>query len=238
MSRSSFQRMGAGVLAIALCMPAAQAQDAAMLKRENARLNAELAQLRNQCRMGDAPANNENSLGVEQRVGDLGFSLVSLRPGNNGGKLSITLTVKIRNFGTVPVALNYNANSFELVDDFGYAYTLVAGEDDAVSGMSTAFYNSAGTDDILLPGDAMSVTFAAARFASRGQTIGNRFDLNTTFGAYEDRGQGRVQRVRNYAVAFVGVSRSVGAQAIGESARQNGKNVVDGVLKGLFGNRN
>lgn len=198
----------------------------------------ELSQLRNQCRSGAGAANNESGLGAEQRIGDLAFSLVSLRPGINSGKHSVTSTVKIRNLGSVAVALNYNAESFELVDDLGNEFTLVAGQDAAVSGISTAFSSDAHTADILLPGNRMSVTFAAARFASREQSIGNRFDLNTTFGAYEDRGQGRVERIRNYAVAFIGVPRSSGAQAVGETVRQSGKSVVEGLLKGLLGNGN
>ena len=196
--------------------------------------------LATRCGAGDGAGMNENSLGAEQRVGDLGFSIASVRVGRGNGftdsHRTVAVTLRIRNAGSTPLALNYNEDSLSVVDDLGYSYRLNHEDSDYVKGISIATTSRAGTDDVLLPGQTTSVTFIPVRYMRDGETVGNRFDINATFGAYEDHGQGRVRRVRNYAAAFVGIPRSAAAQAVGESVRQSGKNVVDSVLKGLFGN--
>lgn len=246
MPKSSIHRIGACVLAMALCAPTAHAQDAATLKRENARLNAELAQLRNQCgAQSGGDVGNQNGLGSEQRVGDLGMSVVALRAGTATGytdsHVAVTTTVRIRNNGQVPVSLNYNQRTFGLVDDRGYEYKLDKEDStvyfgNSVKGIGMATSSKASTRDVLLPGQSQNVTFIAIRYMRDGQTVGSTFDLNATFGQYQDVGEGRIRSLRSYPVAFIGVPRSAGAQAVGESVRQSGKNIVEGVLKGLFGN--
>ena len=59
-----------------------------------------------------------------------------------------------------------------------------------------------------------------------GQTPGTRFDINATFGQYEDLGQGRVRKVRDFPVAFTNVaasgrltsSASPGSNAVNQAA--------------------
>ena len=239
MSSSPFHRLVACALAMALCVPAAHAQDAATLKRENQRLSSELAALRIQCRAGNAPVGG-SAVSGEQRIGALGFEIISLRAvAESRGQARSTLTLKIRNLGSAPVILNYKHGSFSLVDEHGYGYRLGhwAGFGDPV-GISTATDNRAGTADLIQPGDSINVTFVSGRNPLDGQSVGNAFDLSATFVAVTDLGEGPLRVGRTYPVAFVGVPRSAGAPAVGESVRQGGKNVVDSVLKGLFGNGN
>lgn len=247
MPSSPFHRLGACVLGMALCVPMAHAQDTATLKRENAKLISELAKLRNQSGAGSATPIGGTSLGAEQRVGDLGFSVLSLRTGAAtgyaGSHVAVTTTVRITNAGKVPVSLNYNQRTFGLVDDHGYEYKLDNEESSvyfgkSVKGIAMATSSRASAHDLLQPGQSQSVTFIAIRHMRDGQTVGSAFDLNVTFGQYQDVGEGRIRALRTYPAAFVGLSRSSDTQAVGESVRQSGKNVVDSVLKGLFGNGN
>ena len=74
-----------------------------------------------------------------------------------------------------------------------------------------------------------------------GQTPGDSFDINTTFGAYQDEGQGRIRKLRTYPVAFTNVHRST-AGYTGDQSGQNlptevGEKVIDRLVDGLFKGR-
>ena len=126
--------------------------------------------------------------------------------------MTVEVTIRIRNSGSQPIPLNYNQKSFSLVDDHGYEYKLYHENDtnhfaDDIKGISMATTSAAGTDDVVAPGQTLTVTFLPVRYMRNGETVGSRFDVHATFGAYEDIGQGRIRRIRNYPVAFMGLSR-------------------------------
>lgn len=215
----------AGLLLLGLLASGAHAQDA--LKRENEQLKAQLAELQAKCAAGEGSA-----VAGEQRVGDLRFAISSIRTAYDGGMRLATVTVRIRNLGAQPVALNYQQGSLSLVDDLGYRYD----GQRRVSGIATATPSRAGVDDVILPGNTLPVTFEMWRISSNeGETIGQRFDINATFGQFRDRGEGRVQLVRNYAVAFTGVPAVKGV-AVPKQSLQAPARVVEGVLRNLLGN--
>lgn len=189
---------------------AALAQDSAALKREIARLQAELAQQKASCHAGP-PAGAASG----QRVGDLSFSVPSVRVGQATGSvkgtISVTTTISIRNDGKAPIALNYNSRSFGVVDDKGYEYRipneyLHGGNARFIKGLSIATSTKADTRDVLSPGQEVLVTFIAQRFMRDGEAPGNGFNINTSFGEYADEGEGRVRHVRDYPVGFLGVA--------------------------------
>jgi hypothetical protein len=203
------------VVLIALA-PLAMAQtnhpSANVLQQENASLRAELAQVRASC---TAAGNAGPAVAGEQRVGDLAFSVVSLRTGASdfmSGGSAVTLTVRIHNNGSQPVSLDYNQRTFGLVDDHGYEYKLYdentpsfIGKD--VKGIPMATESAVSVSNVLQPGQDQNVTFIALRFMRNGETVGSRFDLNVTFGQYADLGQGRAKHVRDYPFAAIGVAR-------------------------------
>lgn len=212
---------------LAAAFPVAHAQDVKALQRENARLRGELEAAK------AAPVGGQAG---EQRTGDLAFGVSSLRvgaaTGYARGHVAVTVTLGIRNAGARPLRLNYNQRSFGLTDDHGYQYTLYHEHSstyyaDDVKGIPMATNSRASTDVVLAPGQTQKVTFIATRHMRDGQTPGNSFDLNATFGDYDDLGQGRIRKVRDYPVAFIGLAPS---GATGRNAGDTARSLLNRVL--------
>lgn len=174
------------------------------LATENARLKAELAQLKKVCDSGQ-PGNPGQGQKGEVRVGDLGFTVVSLRT-SRINYVYVYSTVRVVNYGKQSIALNYISQSYSIVDNLGYKYEIDGAK--AVKGISKANAHTASVNDIVLPGDAISISFEAKRMPKDGQTVGQKFDIGLTLASFEDLGEGRIRKIRTYPVAFVGVPRN------------------------------
>ncbi|TXH65320.1 MAG: hypothetical protein E6Q81_02085 [Thermomonas sp.] len=199
MPPSTFHRLLLA-LALIIAMPAS-AENVAQLKQENTRLRAQVEMLQGQNCGSSMPA------GTDWSGDGLTARIDTIRPGvNNHNDARITVTVTLRNTTTRPMALNYQSRSFNLVDDAGYQY-LTHMHGGTVTGIPTA-NSSADTTAIISPGGSRTVTFVAARSMNRGQTIGNRFDMNATFIQVEDLGQGKVRKVRDFQIAFTNMPAS------------------------------
>lgn len=188
-------------VALTMAIPA-NAQSVTDLRQENARLKAQIKALQSQ--QCDPESTNGpgswNGDGVSARID-------SIRPGlNNHNDARISVTITLRNTTSMPMALNYQSQSFSLVDEFGYQYSTHS-YGGSVKGIPTA-NSEADPTAIIGPGASRTVTFIAARSMNRGQTTGRRFDMNATFIQVEDLGQGRVRKVRDYPVAFTDVRAS------------------------------
>ena len=215
----------AGVLfpiALLAAQPAS-AQSTAQLKQENAQLRAQLQALQAQCQ---APS----TTGTSWQGQHLDARLDTLRVGNpSSRKIEITISMTLRNTGSGPMVLNYETNSLSVTDDNGYNYDLfneAMKPGDSIKGIPAATRSRVDTSAVIMPGASRTVTFIAARSMRPGQTPGARFDINATFGQYEDLGQGRVRKVRDFPVAFTNVaasgrltsSASPGSNAVNQAA--------------------
>ena len=199
------------------------AQSTAQLKQENAQLRVQLQALQAQCQ---APA----STGMGWADGALAASIDAFRIGSPHPKRTeITVTVRLRNTGSVPIILNYQAGSWAATDSNGYQYETHLEHDTkygTVKGIPVATYNRADTSSMIAPGASRTVTFNARRDMRNGQTPGDRFDINATFVQFEDLGQGRIRKVRDFPVAFTNVaasgrltsSASPGSNAVNQAA--------------------
>lgn len=224
---------------------AAQTQSSNQLARENDRLRQELAQLKQQC---PASGGGDES-GAEQRAGDLSVAVSSVRVGPYqpvSNATGVTLTLQIRNIGPAPIALNYKQGSFGLVDNHGYNYELKSEEyfrfyTESIKGIPMAGQNKATTTNVLMPGATQRVMFIAHRYFPDGQSAGSTFDLSATFASFADRGQGNVEHLRDFPVAFVGLNRApgIGISGIGNSlpsGRAKSSETLERVLRNVLGN--
>lgn len=194
----------------------AHAQSADALRRENAQLRAQLDALNQRCGV-PAPDNT----GALERFGDIEARLDSIRAGERGrGTMQVTVTMTLRNVSSQPMVLNYEHGSFNATDSNGYGYRLFGGQGKHnVKGIPIASGNQVDPSFTLLPGRSSPVTFIAQRVMSEGQTVGNRFDISSSFGQYQDLGQGRLRRMQTFPVSFKDRSVTSGGIATGLGGR-------------------
>ncbi len=173
----------------------------------------------------------------EVRVGDLGFRIVSLRASDrtrNKGDSDASIALRIRNYSDKPIALNYLAQTAHLADDHGYVWPGPAGHSDAI-GIPTADNRGASVDTVIDSGSELGITFDLARQMEQGQTAGQSFDFQASFASYEDQGQGRLKRLRQYPISIVGIQRNVAAPFAMPGVKEAGDGLKK-ALGGLFGN--
>ncbi len=212
-------------LALAMSFPAA-AQSTAQLKQENARLRAELQALQSRC---EAPA----ATNAGWRNQSLEASIDSIRVGFERTNVLVTVTMTLRNTGSEPMILNYETSSLSVTDDNGHPYTMPAERTDPekyIKGIPATRNSKVDVSAVIVPGATRTVTFITHRFMKNGQTSGTRFDINATFGQYQDLGQGRVRKVRDYPVAFT----NVGASGRLGSSTSPGSNALDQAANALL----
>ena len=109
------------------------------------------------------------------------------------------------------MVLNYETNSLSVTDSNGYNYIMDyerVNPEKTIKGIPATKFARVDTSAVIMPGASRTVTFIADRKMNAGQTPGGRFDINATFGQYEDLGQGRIRKVRDYPVAFTNVTTS------------------------------
>lgn len=205
-------------------LPDAYAQSADQLRRENAQLKAELAALQARCvgAGGLAPP--------VSHIGDLEARLESIRVGRNGKRVEATVTMTVRNTGATSMILNYEGESFAATDSNGYRYEFPVGaEKDSVKGIPISRYNKVDASFVLGSGRSATVTFQIQRVMATGQTVGDRFDINASFGQYEDLGQGRLRRVQTFPVAFQNqtVAAGIGAASVGGAVSDRAGEAVE-----------
>lgn len=227
--------------AIGSALPAS-AQNVSQLQQENAQLRAQLQALQQRC---DSPLPDTQS-GVSQ-AGKVQAHIASLRvgaaTGYASGHIAVTVVMTLTNTGNSPMALNYEERSYALTDNNGYQYNLRNEHSgvyakEGVKGIPIATPGRASTNQLLAPGQSNSVTFIAIRSMRDGQTPGTAFDVNASFGQYQDEGQGRIRKINTYPLAFTNVPRSA-AGYTGEQTGQSlpaevGSRAVDRLLDGLF----
>lgn len=217
------------MIGLGLCIATpALAQQGNSLEQENARLRAELQAL--QQRQGGT-----TSAPVTVQGAALEGSIASLRLGQatgyTKGTVALTVMLALRNTGNVPLTLNYEQNSFAATDNHGYQYRLYHEHlsDKAyaqdIKGIPMATRSRAGTSQILAPGQSLNVTFIATRYMRDGQTPGSHFDIQATFGQYQDEGQGRIRKLRDFPVAFT--NQTPGAGQPGSSPAARGSRLLE-----------
>lgn len=178
------------------------AQSVTDLRQENARLKAELRALAAQgC---SAPSTSTATWSADALTARIDAIRVGWRQDRR--EVHVTTTITLRNTSQLPLALNYQSRSFNLVDDRGYTYSLPMSK--AVSGIPIAYESQADSTAVISAGGTRTVTFSAYRTMHKGETPGHRFDLNATFIQLEDLGQGRIRKVRDFPVAFTNAPAS------------------------------
>lgn len=223
----------------------ASAQSAAQLKSENADLRAQLQAMQQRC---ENPLNGNQP--IVSQVGPVQARIASLRigpaTGFSPGHIAVTVVMTLTNTGNSSIALNYEKRSYALTDSNGYQYNLrnehlseAAKED--VKGIPIATPGSASTSQMLAPGQSNSVTFIAVRNMRQGQTPGTAFDVNASFGQYQDEGHGRIRKVNTYPVAFTNVSAATAGNGAGQPGQnlptEVGGKALDRLVDGLFKGR-
>ena len=220
------------VLALSASPPAA-AQSLAQLQQENAQLRAQIAVLQAQGCSG------QPTPGATWSDSQLAARVASIRVGTSSRdhrEVEISVALALTNTSSTPLALNYEYGSFSLADNRGYRYILsLSSESTHVKGIPVATSSRADARQPLMPGQSSTVTFISHRRMRDGQTPGDSFDVNATFGAYQDEGQGRIRKLRTYPVALTNVQRSAGQ--LGGPTANGGGAVIDRVVDGLFGGR-
>ena len=198
------------LLALASSLPA-YGQSVSRLQQDNARLRAQLEALQAQgCGIG-TPADGSHR--GNPLVGTIDAVRVGPATGYASGHVAVTVVMTLRNAGNAPLALNYQKGSFSVTDDRGYQYELRHEHSSTrysqdLKGIPMATSNRADTTSVIHPGGRRTVTFIGTRYMKDGQTPGHRFDINATFVALEDLGQGSVRKVRDFPVAFTDVRAS------------------------------
>lgn len=173
---------------------------------------------------------------IEQRIGELGFRVMSLRVSERDQsqyyKSTATIALRIHNYGRQPIALNYNKGSGSFVNERGYTWN--ATPNNGVRGIGIADSGNASIDYVIDAGGDMGVTLALGNDLHKGQTAGNEFDFQATFASYEDIGEGRVRRIRSYPVSMVGLKKSSIAEQLSDAPREVGDSLKK-AFGGLFG---
>lgn len=173
---------------------------------------------------------------VEQRIGELGFRVMSLRVSERDrGRVYnswATLALRIHNYGSKPIALNYNDRSGSFVNARGYTWAKKM--DHSVRGVGIADGGSANVDYVIDAGGDMGVTIALGNDLRDGQTAGDEFDFQAVFSSYEDLGEGRVRRIRSYPVSMIGLKKSTLAEQLSDTPREVGDSLKK-AFGGLFG---
>lgn len=219
-------------IALSIALPAA-AQNATQFQQENARLRAELQALQSRCETPAAANASWRNQSLEARID-------SIRVGFQRTNVLVTVTMTLRNAGSDPMILNYETSSLSVTDDNGYPYTMYAERTDAektIKGIPATRFSKVDTSAVIMPGAARTVTFITNRYMRNGQTPGSRFDINATFGQYQDLGQGRVRKVRDFPVAFTNVAasgRGSASTATGNAASGLVDQAADHLLKRLI----
>ena len=198
------------LLALASSLPA-YGQSVSQLQQDNARLRAQLEALQAQGCGIDTPADGSHR--GNPLVGTIDAVRVGPATGYASGHVAVTVVMTLRNAGNAPLALNYQKGSFSVTDDRGYQYELRHEHSSTrysqdVKGIPMATANRADTTSVIQPGGRRTITFIGTRYMKDGQTPGHRFDINATFVALEDLGQGSVRKVRDFPVAFTNVRAS------------------------------
>lgn len=202
MKHTSLTRMALATLLLVASTAPANAQSASQLKQENARLRAELRALQAQsCNSSTSSPElwSEDALNARIEVVRVGWR-------QDRHEVHVTTTITLRNTSRLPLAINYQSRSFNLVDDRGYSYKLPMTK--SVSGIPIAYESQADPTAVIAAGGSRTVTFSAYRKMGKGETPGDRFDLNATFIQLEDMGQGRIRKVRDFPVAFTNAPAS------------------------------
>lgn len=170
---------------------------------------------------GPAPGTSE-----ELVVGDMAFQISSLRvslPQVTGSSAGTTATVSMRarNLGQAPVALNVVKKTLSLVNDLGYTWP-IGDFYSKVSGVGIASERSASTEYVVEPGKELRMQFQLPKNLAKGQTIGSVYDFSAEFAAYRDIGEGKLERVRTYSVSFVGLQRAGAVQGAADDLKKLG----------------
>ncbi len=209
------------LLAAALGAPAfahAEASDA--LRRENAALRAQLEALSQRC-PSDVPPRPGN--GATERIGDIEAVLDSIRVGRDtsgvAARAVVTVTMTLRNVSPQPMNLNYILGSIGVTDSNGNQYTPRSGEGTSnIKGIPIAGNNSSVPSYILQPGRTGTVSFIVTRQLRNDQPIGDRFDINVSFGQYRGDGGGRRSQLQTFPVAFKNQPAMAGGSAVSGGA--------------------
>ncbi len=171
-----------------------------------------------------------------QTVGDLNFQITALRvakPSNPArrGPTNATITLAIRNQGAQPVFLNARKGSAVLSNELGYRWG--EGIHPQIRGIDVSDGRSASLDHPIAPGAELRVQYALRYSALPGQTIGSVYSFSAEFDSLQDLGEGRLRKLREYAVVFDGL-QNAGFAAGAADALSGG---VDDVMGTLFGKR-
>lgn len=222
-----------------LVAAAAPAQSQSALEQENQRLRAQIQTMQQSGCTAPTPET------TAWRDNQLAASVTAIRLGPKGpnyrNTIVATVSIEVRNTGNEPLPLNYEKGSFSLTDSHGYTYKLQDYDEyDSVKGIPVANTNRADPRQPLMPGQASTVTFLAQRSMGGGQTPGGHFDINATFGAYRDEGQGRVRKVRTFPVAFTNIAGSTATVPLASPAaplQEQGGKALNRLVDGLFNGR-
>lgn len=171
-----------------------------------------------------------------QTVGELSFRITSLRVARPSSPATrspsrATLTLSIRNQGPQTIFLNALGGSAVLTNDLGYRW-LESGNA-SVRGLDVAEKTRASLNNPIEPGAELRVQYTLRYLVLPGQSIGASYDFVAGFESLQDLGEGRLRKLREYAVAFTDVQRSDLAGAAGQELSDG----VDEVMGTLFGKR-
>ena len=216
---------------IAIVTPSAYAQTASQLQAQINELKRDVADLKGQGHTTAPPAHVPGGSGSWSQ-GSVNAVVQAIRASRaKNDRVTVTTTLTLTNTGKTPIALNYNSGSLNVVDNVGYKYIFdnrhATEEHGGVRGIPI-FYNGRGdSTSIIDPGASRTVTFTTTRNAKAGESIGGNFDINASFSQLENLGEGRIRKVRDYSVAFVGIPLNSQGKSTASLAQPVGDQVLD-----------
>mgnify|MGYP001567658689 CR=1 FL=1 len=144
------------------------------------------------------------------------------------------MALTIRNHGLKPISLTYLHESATMSDDRGYRWKDAVNTNSNSTGIALTDYQGASLESVIDPAGELRVTIPLTFGLNPGQSPGSSFDFQAAFASYEDLGQGKIRRTRQYPVSVVGLQPNT-ASAVPVPGMQE---VGDGLKKaigGLFG---
>ena len=158
----------------------------------------------------DVCAGRRNCFGAGPFVAEVTGLTASQPGGPAGGWRTVQANVRFWNLTTQPIILGYLTRSGVITDNQGNRYTVRASWD-GVKGIGAVDQSKADTQFVLNGGAPGNATFTMSWSADRRDPVGTAFNFDFSVAHLEVLPGQQVHTVREYTIAFAGLSTSSAA---------------------------